>query len=295
MPIVNDRVMEIVQENIALQNELSRARTTQPAAPESVDSTQPAENLMQTTEKLEAPSYLDDAYNQSDFVPIPEKHVVKRKGDFPYKKGAKIKVSETKPPSPPPPPVAPPPPPPVNEIQLPPYTKLNVGPFRDHRPFPDHRFEPYKRKKTKIVRLAPTKRGVKRKATDVIGNEAKRGKAPIDDDDGDDDDEKPDIKPKIKREPKTEVPHVKRESKIKKKDKTKKKKKKKEKKKKQKKPKVVAVENSLKRKLKETLPDYPDNPSEPYVTGGPAKRRVIRGSGPAAPPGSRIYCRLWKF
>ncbi|KAF1754597.1 hypothetical protein GCK72_021160 [Caenorhabditis remanei] len=47
------------------------------------------------------------------------------------------------------------------------------------------------------------------------------------------------------------------------------------------------VMNARKRKLDSTIPD--STSTEP-----PSKRRVIRGSG-AAPPGSRIYCRLWKF
>ncbi|KAF1748851.1 hypothetical protein GCK72_025318 [Caenorhabditis remanei] len=47
------------------------------------------------------------------------------------------------------------------------------------------------------------------------------------------------------------------------------------------------VMNARKRKLDSTIPDSAS--TEP-----PSKRRVIRGSG-AAPPGSRIYCRLWKF
>ncbi|EGT54802.1 hypothetical protein CAEBREN_28505 [Caenorhabditis brenneri] len=70
--------------------------------------------------------------------------------------------------------------------------------------------------------------------------------------------------------------------------------------------------NPLKRKLSDTIPNDSSElfnppkrrinplkrkspPKDSIVFLNPAKRRVLRGSGPPAAPGSRIYCRLWKF
>lgn len=51
--------------------------------------------------------------------------------------------------------------------------------------------------------------------------------------------------------------------------------------------KIYKMQN-LKRNISSTIPDNGTNIPA-------AKRRVLRGSGSAPPPGSRVYCRLWKF
>ncbi|EGT45280.1 hypothetical protein CAEBREN_28034 [Caenorhabditis brenneri] len=156
------------------------------------------------------------------------------------------------------------------------------GPVKLSRPSKKFRYEPYKKKKPKVVRNL-----WKRVDNKFV---VKKSESDSEDDVGTDTGSEPskDAKHKIKKEPfiKREIdeeiePIAKNEFPVKK-----------EVKREIDDPYFNRPSSVARRGLKRK---YEEDENEHSYSPSPKRRRTLRGSGPAPPAGSRIYCRMWKI